>query len=139
MNDILPEFSHVTIKTTLPVDTSDHNLLIGKCSALGFVFFTYLLYSFHCGRRSSLVARLLQRSGLSFTHLSTPTPPEYKLQSSQPHWMLPRGVLQRNAGLTWLRNYLETSQQDRGVLYFADDDNTYDLRIFEEVRISRSL
>ena len=51
--------------------------------------------------------------------------------------MLPRGVLQRNSGLAWLRSHLDTSQQAHGVLYFADDDNTYDLRIFDEVRVSR--
>jgi len=49
--------------------------------------------------------------------------------------MLPRGVLQRNAGLAWLRNYLDTSRRADGVLYFADDDNTYDLRIFDEVGV----
>ena len=79
------------------------------------------------------MGRLLRRSGLSYAHLSTPTPPEYKQQPSQPHWVLPRGVLQRNAGLAWLRNYLKTSPKAHGVVYFADDDNTYDLRIFEEV------
>jgi len=79
------------------------------------------------------MARLLQRSGLPYTHLSTPTPAHYKLQPSQPHWLLPRGVLQRNAGLSWLRSHLDTSPQDSGVLYFADDDNTYDLRLFDEV------
>lgn len=87
--------------------------------------------------RSELVGRLLQRSGLSYTHLSTLTPPDYKLQPSQPNWMLPRGVLQRNAGLAWLRNYLNTSHHAHGVLYFADDDNTYDLRIFEEMRFTQ--
>lgn len=84
--------------------------------------------------RSMLVARLLERGGLPYTHLSALTPPDYKMQPSEPHWMLPRGVLQRNAGLTWLRSHLETSPQAHGVVYFADDDNTYDLRIFEEMR-----
>ena len=79
------------------------------------------------------MAKLLQRSGLSYTHLSAVTPGDYKLRPSDPHWKLPRGVLQRNAGLAWLRKHLESSPQAHGVLYFADDDNTYDLRLFEEV------
>jgi len=86
--------------------------------------------------RSALVAQLLQLSGLSYTHLSTLTPPHYKLQPSQPNWMLARGVLQRNTGLAWLRSHLDTSPETHGVLYFADDDNTYDLRLFEEVRVT---
>ena len=41
-----------------------------------------------------------------------------------------RGVSNRNKGLQWIReNYVDT----RGVIYFADDDNTYDLRLFDEV------
>jgi len=84
--------------------------------------------------RSALVARLLQHSGLSYTHLAAVTPAQYKIPSTQPHWLLPRGVLQRNAGLAWLRSHLDTlSPESSGVLYFADDDNTYDLRLFDEV------
>jgi len=40
----------------------------------------------------------------------------------------PRGVSNRNRGLEWLR--INTKS---GVFYFADDDNTYDVRLFEEV------
>lgn len=40
----------------------------------------------------------------------------------------PRGVSNRNRGLKWIRdNAVE------GVLFFGDDDNTYDISIFEEV------
>lgn len=40
----------------------------------------------------------------------------------------PRGVSNRNRGLEWLR-----ANAKSGVFYFADDDNTYDIRLFEEV------
>lgn len=40
----------------------------------------------------------------------------------------PRGVSNRNRGLAWIR-----ANATEGVFYFADDDNTYDLDIFEEV------
>lgn len=40
----------------------------------------------------------------------------------------PRGVASRTRGLQWIR---ENARE--GVLYFADDDNTYDLELFREV------
>lgn len=40
----------------------------------------------------------------------------------------PRGVGSRNKGLKWIRE-----NANDGVLYFADDDNTYDLQLFKEV------
>ena len=40
----------------------------------------------------------------------------------------PRGVANRNLGLEWA-----IENVDDGVVYFADDDNTYDIRLFEEV------
>lgn len=60
------------------------------------------------------------------------TPEQMKLKSSDPNWLKPRGVLQRNAGLTWIRSSLDP-QTNKGVVYFADDDNTYSVELFEEV------
>jgi hypothetical protein len=42
----------------------------------------------------------------------------------------PRGVSNRNRGLEWIR-----ANASEGVLYFADDDNTYDVEIFDEVSV----
>lgn len=53
-----------------------------------------------------------------------------------PSWLKPRGVEQRNEGLRWLRADRRPQPgegRQRGVVYFADDDNTYSLQIFEEV------
>ena len=41
----------------------------------------------------------------------------------------PRGVAARNKGIKWI---VENADDD-GVMYFADDDNTYDIRLFYEV------
>ena len=60
------------------------------------------------------------------THLAHPaTPDKYKNNS----WV-GRGVFNRVHGLNWVRDNAEQNS----ILYFADDDNTYDLRLFEEMR-----
>lgn len=83
-------------------------------------------------QKSVLVTRLLETSGLIYTHLSAATPPNYKLGRTDPNWKKPRGVEQRNAALRWLRENRKPS--DKGVIYFADDDNTYSIKLFHEVR-----
>ncbi|XP_023696246.1 galactosylgalactosylxylosylprotein 3-beta-glucuronosyltransferase 2 [Paramormyrops kingsleyae] len=79
--------------------------------------------------RTELVSRFLARSGLSYTHLHVLTPRRYKRTG------MPRATEQRNAALGWLR--LHRSPQDPGVVFFADDDNTYSLELFEEMRLTR--
>ncbi|KAK8754123.1 hypothetical protein OTU49_012261, partial [Cherax quadricarinatus] len=46
----------------------------------------------------------------------------------------PRGVSNRNAGLKWLKGHVK-----EGIIYFADDDNTYDYRIFQEIRATKQV
>lgn len=46
------------------------------------------------------------------------------------HKPAPRGVANRRAALQWLHQHNLT----KGILYFGDDDNTYDLRLFSEIR-----
>ncbi|XP_005988878.1 galactosylgalactosylxylosylprotein 3-beta-glucuronosyltransferase 3 [Latimeria chalumnae] len=82
--------------------------------------------------KTKLVADLLAQSGLTYTHLNVETPKDYKLKENDPNWLKPRGVEQRNLALQWLRENRELSEE--GVVYFADDDNTYSLKLFEEMR-----
>ncbi|XP_067831601.1 galactosylgalactosylxylosylprotein 3-beta-glucuronosyltransferase 3 isoform X2 [Heptranchias perlo] len=82
--------------------------------------------------RSKTVADILAQSGLVYTHLSAPTPTVYKLKENEPNWLKPRGVAQRNLGIQWLRENRELSEE--AVVYFADDDNTYSLKLFDEMR-----
>lgn len=75
-------------------------------------------------------------SDLIVTHLNVATPPEFKTRLTDPNWLKPRGVLQRNEGLEWIRERFRNNKdiQPKGAIYFADDDNTYDLKIFDEIR-----
>lgn len=54
-------------------------------------------------------------------------PDQYRNKKKGPK---PRGVSNRNRGLEWIRENAKT-----GVFYFADDDNSYDLQLFDEVLI----
>uniref|UniRef100_A0A1A8M9Y9 Galactosylgalactosylxylosylprotein 3-beta-glucuronosyltransferase n=1 Tax=Nothobranchius pienaari TaxID=704102 RepID=A0A1A8M9Y9_9TELE len=76
--------------------------------------------------RTELVTRFLARSGVPYTHLHVFTPRRFKRTG------MPRATEQRNAALTWLRQH--RSRRDAGVVFFADDDNTYSLELFEEMR-----
>lgn len=43
---------------------------------------------------------------------------------------IPRGVANRRAAINWIRS----NAKRPGVLYFGDDDNTFDLKLFSEIR-----
>lgn len=75
--------------------------------------------------RTEMVSRFLARCGVPYTHLHMFTPRRFKRAG------MPRATEQRNAALAWLRQH--RSRRDAGVVFFADDDNTYSLELFEEV------
>ncbi|XP_076441594.1 galactosylgalactosylxylosylprotein 3-beta-glucuronosyltransferase 3-like isoform X2 [Babylonia areolata] len=89
--------------------------------------------------KTPLVTNFLSTCGLNYTHLSVLTPPEVKMKDTDPNWLKPRGVLQRNAGLSWLRETARTQNLEPAVVYFADDDNTYSLQLFEEMRSTKKV
>ncbi|XP_069326219.1 galactosylgalactosylxylosylprotein 3-beta-glucuronosyltransferase 3 isoform X1 [Eulemur rufifrons] len=94
-----------------------------------------------------LVSGLLAASGLLFTHLVVLTPKAQRLREGEPGWVRPRGVEQRNKALDWLRGRggAVGGEKDppppgtQGVVYFADDDNTYSRELFEEMRWTRGV
>lgn len=47
----------------------------------------------------------------------------------------PRGVANRRAALNWIR----TNGKKSGVLYFGDDDNTFELKLFSEIRYTKKV
>ena len=82
--------------------------------------------------KTPLVGRFLKTSGLNFTHLNVRTPETLQRHKNEFRRMKPRGVMQRNVAITWLREHVDP-RTTPGVVYFADDDNTYDSQIFEKV------
>ncbi|XP_063068651.1 galactosylgalactosylxylosylprotein 3-beta-glucuronosyltransferase 2-like [Engraulis encrasicolus] len=80
-------------------------------------------------KRSPMVAGVLSRCRAPSTHMNVPMPSYCK-----PHCVA-RGTEQRNMGLDWLRK--NRGPVDSGVVYFGDDDNAYDLEVFEEIRSTK--
>ncbi|CAL4063973.1 unnamed protein product [Meganyctiphanes norvegica] len=78
---------------------------------------------------SEVVHELIERTGLPYTHLAAAKPPDTK----ESKWM-GRGVFNRREALRWLRE-----EKAEGILYFADDDNSYDVRIFEQMRATQKV
>jgi len=68
-------------------------------------------------------------SSITVFLLTAVTPAETKLKNNDPNWLYPRGVNQRNRGIDFVR---ENHRNKSAVLYFADDDNTYDPQVFHE-------
>lgn len=82
-------------------------------------------------KKTELLFHFLENCGVSYTHLAVKTSKQLLTKEGDPRWLKARGVEQRNLGLKWIRQNLKSDM--KGVVYFGDDDNTYDLRIFEQV------
>ena len=80
--------------------------------------------------KTELVKNVLRQCKINSIHLNAVTSKESKKARQ-------RGVEQRNAGLDWARRYCRENCKSRcnGVVYFMDDDNKYDLRLFHQVCI----
>ena len=91
-------------------------------------------------QKTQLVTNLLARCPVNSTHLNFKTSPSLldnppsknSSEAKKPHVKKPRGIEQRNVALKWIRRHYRLGKVN-GVVYFADDDNTYDLRVFDEV------
>merc|ERR1711963_907122 len=51
----------------------------------------------------------------------------------------PKGVANRNRAINWIISHTDNIKDDSGVIYFADDDNTYDERLFLEIRKTKKI
>uniref|UniRef100_A0AC34FAW7 Galactosylgalactosylxylosylprotein 3-beta-glucuronosyltransferase n=1 Tax=Panagrolaimus sp. ES5 TaxID=591445 RepID=A0AC34FAW7_9BILA len=69
------------------------------------------------------VENVLKRSKIKYSYLYADTPTEFEKKKS--------GWAQRNKALSYIR-YHYWRYRRNAVVYFADDDNTYDLRLFNK-------
>lgn len=86
--------------------------------------------------KTKMVTSILQEFTQNSTQLNILTPDHMKIAPKETWWKKPRGVYQRNLALSWLR---ENTPGAKGVFYFADDDNTYTVDLFEEIRQTRKV
>lgn len=78
-----------------------------------------------------MVSEHLARHQIPYVHMVAPLPEVFLGKGKKP-----RGVSQRNAAIQWILTHPDLPE---GVLYFADDDNTYDLRLFEDIRKTKKV
>lgn len=130
-SDTLPTIHVVTPTYSRPVQKAE---LTRMANTLLHVPNLHWLVVEDAPRRTPLTARLLRDTGLNYTHLHVETPRNYKLRGDARDPRIPRGTMQRNLALRWLRETFPRNSTQPGVVYFADDDNTYSLELFEEVR-----
>ncbi|RNA20570.1 galactosylgalactosylxylosyl 3-beta-glucuronosyltransferase I-like [Brachionus plicatilis] len=79
------------------------------------------------GFKSERIGNFLNSSAIQHVHLNIKSPWDIINPPS-----IYKGVIQRNLALDWIR---ENNQS--GIVYFADDDNSYDIEIFEEIRSTK--
>ncbi len=118
--------------------------LVRMCMTLMHVPSVHWIIVEDSDHQTRLVNRLL--SGLESckigksTQLNVRTPEQLRLSENEPSWRKNRGVDQRNLAIDWLRQRrADGDLNGRGVVYFGDDDNTYDPVLFEEVLVKLQL
>ncbi|XP_068456770.1 galactosylgalactosylxylosylprotein 3-beta-glucuronosyltransferase 1-like isoform X2 [Clinocottus analis] len=131
-SDVLPTIHVITPTYSRPVQKAE---LTRLTNTLLHVPNLHWLLVEDSQRRTSLVGRLLQETGLNYTHLNVETPRNYKVRGDTRDPRIPRGTIQRNLALRWLRETFGVNRSQSGIVYFADDDNTYSLELFEEVSV----
>lgn len=105
--------------------------LVRLCSTFLHVKHFFWIVVEDSEEKTKLVANFLQECGLNYTHLNIRTRPEFRLKKTDHRIKYPRGVDQRNAAIQWLLDNVQMLPQ--GVVYFADDDNTFSPQLFKEI------
>lgn len=129
-SDVLPTIHIITPTYSRPVQKAELTRLANTFLHVANLHWILVEDS---QRRTPLVTQLLRETGLNYTHLNVETPRNYKLRGDTRDPRIPRGTMQRNLALRWLRETFNINSSQAGIVYFADDDNTYSLELFEEV------
>ncbi|XP_050426846.1 galactosylgalactosylxylosylprotein 3-beta-glucuronosyltransferase S-like [Adelges cooleyi] len=83
---------------------------------------------------SQQLTALLPDFGIPYTHVASPMPAVYRRKAAA----LPRGVSNRRAALDWIRHNHDRADPN-AVVYFGDDDNTFHLDLFKEIRTTKKI
>ena len=120
----------VTPTYTRPTQKSD---LLSVCYTIMHVQNIVWIVIEDSSERTEVVSQVLEHCKVDSIHMVVKTSQKYR-RSWPLSMLLPtlKGVDQRNAALEWLREKY-TIHNASGIVYFADDDNKYDIRLFEEV------
>ncbi|XP_076315061.1 galactosylgalactosylxylosylprotein 3-beta-glucuronosyltransferase S-like [Tachypleus tridentatus] len=76
--------------------------------------------------KNPMVEKILKKRGIQHTYLLGPRPPN--------HLKYPYAVSCHHAAFKWIRENAKS-----GVIFMADDDNVFDLRVFEEMRSTKNV
>ncbi|XP_029028994.1 galactosylgalactosylxylosylprotein 3-beta-glucuronosyltransferase 1 [Betta splendens] len=135
-SDILPTIHLITPTYSRPVQKAE---LTRLAHTLLHVPNLHWILVEDSQRRTTMVGHLLLETGLNYTHLNVETPRNYKVRVDTKNPRVPRGTIQRNLALRWLREAFSLNNSQPGIVYFADDDNTYSLELFEEIRSTKKV
>nr|XP_002120380.2 galactosylgalactosylxylosylprotein 3-beta-glucuronosyltransferase 1-like [Ciona intestinalis] len=78
-------------------------------------------------QKTKTVTKFLQKSGLNYTHLNT--------KNNIPPTKFIKDYNTRRMGLNWIRENVPPTKD--AIVYFIDDDNTYSLKLFDEIRATK--
>ncbi|KAL5236643.1 hypothetical protein ACI65C_004053 [Semiaphis heraclei] len=80
------------------------------------------------------IMNLLPDFSIPYTYIASPMPSIYKRDPDA----MPRGVSNRRAALNWIR-LNHNINDSNAVIYFGDDDNTFHLDLFKEIRTTKKI
>jgi hypothetical protein len=129
LDESVPTIYCITPTYYRPTQKAD---LTRLCQTLQHVWNFHWIVVEDSKHKTDLVSRFLERCGVTFTHFAVRTSPHLRRKRKSPRWHVPRGMEQRNKGLEWVRRNFDPETM-KGVVYFGDDDNTYDVEIFRKV------
>jgi galactosylgalactosylxylosylprotein 3-beta-glucuronosyltransferase 3 len=140
VQDYLPEESNASLPIIFMITPTYSNSvqkpdLTRLCQTLMHIKNIHWIVVEDSEKKTTLVSKLLHHCTVPSTHLNIRT--SKKLQKKGKLLKRKnRGSEQRNLGIRWLKGTYKAGEIC-GVVYFGDDDNTYDLRLFQEMRYTK--
>lgn len=138
----MPIIYMITPTYTRPTQKAD---LMRLCFALMHIPMLHWIIVEDSDTPTNLVKRVLSGENsckiARTAHLNLRTAEKLRLGKNEGFWHKCRGAEQRNHGINWVfesasKGFLSeqpNSAKVEGVVYFGDDDNTYDIQVFKEV------